>query len=54
MCGNKPSSVITILYCSGQMVDDGNKDAEFFISFFKSKVDEFDLRKTLTDIFFVK
>ncbi len=30
----------------------GEKDAEFIISFFKSKGDEFDPGKTLTDTFF--
>ncbi len=34
------------------MVDGGKKDAEFIMSFFKAKVDEFDPGKTLTNTFF--
>ena len=40
MCGSKPPAVIAILDCTGHMVDGGKKDAEFIMSFFKSKVDE--------------
>ncbi len=41
MCRSKPPAVIAILNCTGDMVDGGKKDAEFIISFFKSKVDHF-------------
>ncbi len=51
VCGSTPSVVTAILYCTGHMVD-GGKNAEFIISFFKSKVDEFDPGKTLRDTFF--
>ncbi len=52
MCGSKPPAVIAILDCTGHMVDGGKKDAEFIMSFFKAKVDEFDPGKTLTNTFF--
>ncbi len=51
MCGSKPLSVITIIDFTGHMVDDGKKDVEFIMSYFKSKVDEFD--PELTDAFFL-
>ncbi len=52
MCGSKPPAVIAILDCTGHMVDGGKIDAEFIMSFFKAKVDEFDPGKTLTDTSF--
>ncbi len=52
MCASKPPTVISILNCTGHMVDGGRKDAEFIISFYKSKVDAFYPGKTLTDTLF--
>ncbi len=40
MCGSNPPAVITILDCTGHMMDGGEKDAVFIMFFFKSKVDE--------------
>ncbi len=51
MCESEPPAVITILDCTVHMVDGGKKDAEFIMSFFKSKVDKFDPGKTLTGTF---
>ncbi len=42
MCASKPPTVISILNCTGHMVDGGRKDAEFIMSFFKSNACEFD------------
>ncbi len=40
MCGSKPPAVIGILDCTGHMMD-GEKNAKLIMSFFKSKVEEF-------------
>ncbi len=47
MCRSKPPAVIAILDFNGHMVGGGKKDAELIITFFKSKVDEFDLENHL-------
>ncbi len=41
-CGSKPLAVIAILDSTDHMVDDGKKDAEFIMLYFKLKVGDFD------------
>ncbi len=50
ICKSKPPSVTAILDCTGHLVDGVKKDAEFIMSFFKSKVDEFDIGKHLLNL----
>ncbi len=47
--GIRSLAVIVVLDCTYHMVDIGNKDAAFIKFFFRSKVDEFDPGKSLTD-----
>lgn len=45
MCRSKPPAVMSIYNYTYHMVCSGTKDAEFIMSFFKSKVDKFDPSK---------
>ncbi len=49
VCKSKLSATIAILECIGHILNSGKNDAEFILSFFKSKVDEFDPGSTLTN-----